>query len=70
MQKCEIRLVIYNLFSSKESIYELYKFSDVSKGPFKKNTRMSKSHTEWQQKSRITKKTMFYMFKTSETVVS
>ena len=32
--------------------------------------RMPKSHTEWQQKSRINKKTMFNVFKTSETVVS
>ena len=32
--------------------------------------RMSKSHIEWQQESRINKKTMFYVFKTSETDVS
>ena len=32
--------------------------------------RMQKSHIEWQQKSRIKKKTMFHVFKTSETVVS
>ena len=31
---------------------------------------MPKSHTEWQQKSRINKKQCFYVFKTSETVVS
>ena len=35
-----------------------------------KHMRMPKSHTKWQQKSRINKKTMFYVFKTSETVVS
>ena len=31
---------------------------------------MPKSHAEWQQKSKISKKIMFYVFKTSETVVS
>ena len=30
--------------------------------------RMPKSFTEWQQKSKINKKTMFYVFKTPETV--
>ena len=32
--------------------------------------RMPKSHTEWHQKSRINKKTMFYVLKTFDTVVS
>ena len=31
--------------------------------------RMPKSYTEWQEKSRTNKKTMFYVFKTSDTIV-
>ena len=32
--------------------------------------RMRRSHIEWKQKRRINKKTMFYLFKTSETIDS
>ena len=50
------------IFSLKDCDLELFTFAD--------NCSKVLKHIEWQQKSKINKKTMYHVFKTSETVVS